>query len=119
MAVDAPQTKMRPARFTCGGHTMQTKTVTDLAKLTKEEIGEIYFRSLQNTHTRKNHVQLVGVNNSNPATPKTIEGDCTPWYAGFVGLGTWFEPNVELPSMPEVVAYISKNFERARTAIAA
>ena len=96
---------------------MQPKTANDLAKLTKEEIGELYFRSLQDTHSRKNHVLLMGT--PNPPTPKTIENDCTVWYAGFMAFGAWIDSTVELPTVPEVVGYIAKNFDRAKAAIAA
>lgn len=96
---------------------MQPKTANDLRQLTKEEIGELYFRSLQNAHTRKNHVFLMGT--PNPPTPKTIETDCTVWYAGMLAFGNWIDSTVELPPVQEVVTYIAKNFERAKTAIAA
>jgi hypothetical protein len=96
---------------------MQPKTGNDLKQLTKEEIAELYFQSLGNHVTRKNHVLLVGGNS--PPQSKTIENDCMTWYAGVVAFGRWIDPGTELPPTQEVVAYISKNFERARSAIAA
>src|SRR5258708_6621756 len=113
---------MQAARSFCGGHTsMQPKTGNDLKQLTKEEIGELYFQSLGNHATRKNHVLLIGGGNptTTPPQSKAIENDCMTWYAGVVAFGKWVDPGTELPPTQEVVAYISKNFERARSAIAA
>jgi hypothetical protein len=95
---------------------MATKTL-DVAELTRDEIGGIYFQSLANTTTRRNHASLNGVGPQ--LTPKAIETDFCTWYGGFVSLATRLDPDAKLPPTQEMMGYVSQNIGRAQAAIAA
>ena len=95
---------------------MATRTF-DIAELTKEEIGGIYFRSLANVTTRRNHALLHGV--APQLIPKAIEADFSTWYGGFCSMATWLEPAGQLPNTQEMQSYVSQNIGRATAAIAA
>jgi hypothetical protein len=103
---------------------MTAKTLTDLSDLTKEMIVDLYFRSLQNSAWRKNHVLLT------PKTPQAdvitpipsvhdIEMDFTAWYGGVLSLGHALEPETTLPTTNQMLPLIGQNFDRVKQAIAA
>jgi hypothetical protein len=95
---------------------MATKTL-DVAELTKDEIGGIYFQSLANVATRKNHANVHGV--APQLIPRAIETDFCTWYGGFVSLATRLDPDAQLPATLEMMGYVSQNIGKAQAAIAA
>jgi hypothetical protein len=96
---------------------MATKTL-NVAELTRDEIGGIYFQSLANVATRnKNHLTLHGV--APQLVTRAIETDFCTWYGGFVSLATRLDPDAPLPPTLEMMGYISQNIGKAQAAIAA
>ena len=95
---------------------MAEKTL-NVAELTKEEIGDIYFRSLANVTTRRNHAVLNGV--APQLIPKAIEADFSTWYGGFISLATRLDPAAHLPPTQEMMSFVSQNMGRAQAAVAA
>ena len=101
-----------------------TKTLTDLSELTKEKIADLYFASLGNSDTRKNHVLLLPkIAEANVTAPipsvHDIEMDFRAWYGGFLSLGRAFDPGTVLVPTNQMVGYIGQNFDKAKQAIAA
>jgi hypothetical protein len=96
--------------------------ISNLSELGKEDIGDLYFLSLGNREMRKNHIRLVEATaRPGPQNPSVhdLELDFTSWYGGVQSLAAGIEPGVALPGLKECVGYITQNFERAKTAIAA
>jgi hypothetical protein len=99
-----------------------------VAELTKEKIGDLYFRSLEDTLTRKNHVLLrldggggikTGTAPHEPTSPNDVRADFTSWYGGILALAQMIDPGTTLPQTQTMVDYVTKNFDRAKAAIAA
>ena len=101
---------------------MPQTIITNVSELTKDEIANLYFRSLGNTEMRKSHLSLwpPGVNRV-PMSPSTqdVEIDFTCWYGGLLSLAYGIDPGVVLPTMKEMCQFIGPQFDRAKTAIAA
>lgn len=98
--------------------------ITNVSNLTKESIADLYFQSLGNTETRKKHnMALLSEARGAPTriapSVHDLEIDFTCWYGGLESLASAIDPGVDLPALEEMVGYISQNFERARTAVAA
>ena len=101
---------------------MPQNTVNDVSQLTKEAIGDLYFRSLGNNETRTMHNPLLvskGGPQGRSPTPGDLTLDFTCWYGGVISCANVIDPGVALPALKEMVGYINQNFERAKTAIAA
>jgi len=103
---------------------MTPKNLTDLSELTKDVIADLYFRSLGNIETRKNHVLLLPkIAEANlkapPPSVHDIEKDFTAWYGGVLSLTRELDPDTHLPPTNQMVAFIGQNFDRAKQAIAA
>jgi AICAR transformylase/IMP cyclohydrolase PurH len=105
-----------------------TAPTSKVSELTKEKIGDLYFGSLTNKLTRSNHI-LLGLDGSKATppvpniepTPKIMRADFTSWYGGFITLAQMIDPGSTsvLPSTQTMADHVTKNFERAREAIAA
>jgi hypothetical protein len=99
-----------------------------VSELTKEMIGDLYFRSLSNFEARKNHVSLAPklIEGASPpsstttaVSPHEIEQDFTAWYGGVISLAHAMDPGVELPRTKEMIALITPQSDRAKKAMAA
>jgi hypothetical protein len=113
--------------------TMDTVSKLKISDFNKEKIAELYFGSLENNLTRKNHVllglEVIGNSTANPKqtsipphppTPNDVRADFTAWYGGFLTLAQMIDPGGgTLPTTETMTDYVSKNFDRAKAAIAA
>ena len=98
------------------------KIINSVGDLTKEEIGSLYFLSIGNKETRKMHAGLLGARSGpTPVAPSThdMEIDFTCWYGGILSLANALDPGVSLPPTQVMLGYITQNFEKVTTAIAA
>jgi hypothetical protein len=101
---------------------MTVKTLTNVSELTKETIADLYFLSLGNIEQRKMHTGLAGKRDGPALIPPSVhdlELDFKCWYSGLSSLAHGIDPGVDLPPTQAMVGYITSNFERAKTAIAA
>jgi hypothetical protein len=105
---------------------MAPKIVTNVSELTKELIAEMYFNSLGNREMRPSHVPLIEASGGGgPGRAWTkppddvINRDFAGWYGGLTSLAHGIDPGVALPTLKECAGYVTQNFERAKTAIAA
>jgi hypothetical protein len=101
---------------------MPPTTITNVSELTKEGIGDLYFKSLGNIETRKMHSGLATARSGpTPVAPviHDVELDFKCWYSGLLSLARAIDPGVELVPAQEMTGFIVQNFERAKTAIAA
>lgn len=114
-------------------------TINNISQLTKQGIADLYFLSLGNTDTRKNHVLLTGVAvvspvpghpepmppahvpPTTPPVPKEIdlELDFTAWYGGVLSLAHIIDAGVQLPSVKTMCQFITPQLGRAQAEIAA
>lgn len=96
--------------------------LTSVSALTKQGIADLYFGSLGNIDTRKNHVLLQPPGIAATASPPNahdLEMDFTAWYGGVLALAHTIDSGVELPRTKEMCQFIAPQFERAKGAIAA
>jgi hypothetical protein len=101
---------------------MAPTTLTNVAELTKEEIGDLYFLSLGKSESRKLHMGLANSRSGpTPVAPSVheFELDFKCWYCGILDLVAAIDPGARLPPAQIMVGYIVQNFERAKTAIVA
>src|SRR3982074_3812428 len=98
--------------------------ITNVSNLTRESIAELYFQSLGEPQTRKLHnMTLLSESRGGLArVPPSIhdtEIDFTCWYGGVTSVAEAIDPGVDLPPLKETVTFITNNFEKVKTAVAA
>jgi hypothetical protein len=100
----------------------KTKVSTNMSELTKEVIGELYIVSIGNPETRKMHTRLAEARSGpTPVAPSVhdAELDFKCWYSGLQSLAHAIDPGVDLPPTQNMVGFITQNFERVKSSIAA
>jgi hypothetical protein len=103
---------------------MAPKILTNVSNLTKESIAELYFLSLGEPQTRKLHNMALLTESRGglariPPSVHDTEIDFTCWYGGVTSVAQGIDPGVDLPPLKEMVGFITNNFEKVKTAIAA
>jgi hypothetical protein len=102
---------------------MPPTTITNVSELTKEIIADLYFRSLGNPDSRRNnHAGLTGARTGPSAVAPSvhdIEMDFGCWYGGLLSLAYALDDDSKLPKTTEMTSYISPQFDRVKSAIAA
>jgi hypothetical protein len=91
------------------------KPFNKVGELTREEIADLFFKSLGNLETRKTHVMLSTATN----TREEIGNDFKSWYGGVVSIVRAIEPDAALPGVADMVNFVTQNPDRVRAAIAA
>lgn len=98
-------------------------TLQQVSSLTKQGIADLYFGSVGNIDTRKNHVLLQPTGIASTASPPNahdLENDFTGWYGGVLSLAHAIDPGVEMPRTKEMCQFIApQGLERVKGAIAA
>jgi hypothetical protein len=89
-----------------------TRTTFNLTKPTREELGALYFLSIENDETRRAHVLLPTAREN--VTPQDIERDVSGWFAGVYSILKAVEPNTTMPTLREMVNYISQHIDRVK-----
>jgi hypothetical protein len=102
------------------------KTVINVSSITKGEIADLYFLSLGNVESRKNHILLSRPRAGPQTTPgqaspsvQDMEADFTCWYGGLQSIAEAVDPGVVLPPTKEMIGLITPQWERAKTQLAA
>jgi hypothetical protein len=96
---------------------MPPTTTLNLTKLTKEELGALWFLSIENIETRRAHVLLPAP--GNPPNTREIEQDVGLWYQGVCSIVKTIEPTAVMPAFREMVGYIAGQAQRVKETIAA
>lgn len=101
---------------------MAPKIVNNVSELTRESIADLYFKSLESKDMRPIHAPLIEATagGRSPTPPNDLVlRDFTGWYGGMLSLAQAIDPGVALPGLKECGTYITQNFERVKSAIAA
>lgn len=103
---------------------MAPKILTNVSNLTKESIADLYFQSLGEPQTRKLHNMALLTESRGglariPPSVHDTEIDFTCWYGGLLALAQAIDPGMEVTPLKEMLTFITNNFEKVKTAVAA
>lgn len=108
------------------------KTLINVSSITRGEIADLYFVSLGNAESRKNHILLSKPRPAPTPAPsqgttatgfiptvQDLEADFTCWYGGLKSIAEAVDPGVELPATKDMIGLITPQWERAKQELAA